>query len=103
MVSGANPATTIMAESRIRVSQIGEHLPFKPSPATRWRWALRGIRGVRLETLKIGRVRYTSVEALHRFIAAVTESSQQSLHGREAESETRPESTERRLKASGLR
>lgn len=38
--------------------------------ATLHRWALRGCRGRRLETLLIGRQRMTSREALHRFFEA---------------------------------
>ena len=37
--------------------------------ATLHRWASRGgVRGVRLETVRIGGIRYTSAEALERFI-----------------------------------
>jgi len=50
-----------------------------PSPSgcgvnvsTVWRWAKRGVRGIRLETIMIGGIRYTSVEALQRFFAATT-------------------------------
>ena len=37
--------------------------------STLHRWRLRGIRGVRLETILIGGKRFTSVEAIDRFIA----------------------------------
>ena len=40
------------------------------SLATLHRWRLNGVRGVRLETLLIGGLRYTSREAIDRFIAA---------------------------------
>ena len=40
------------------------------SLATLHRWRLNGVRGVRLETLLIGGLRYTSREAIERFIAA---------------------------------
>lgn len=40
--------------------------------STVWRWALRGVRGIRLETVLIGGIRYTSREALERFIARTT-------------------------------
>lgn len=40
------------------------------SLATLHRWRLNGIRGVRLETILIGGMRYTSREAIARFIAA---------------------------------
>ena len=39
---------------------------------TVWRWAMRGCRGVRLETTLIGGIRYTSREALAQFFADTT-------------------------------
>ena len=41
------------------------------SVSTLWRWAFRGLRGVRLETTLIGGVRVTSAEALRQFFAAL--------------------------------
>lgn len=41
-----------------------------PSQATLHRWRLKGVRGVRLETILIGGLRYTSKEAISRFIAS---------------------------------
>jgi len=43
--------------------------------ATIWRWVLRGVRGVRLESILIGGTRYTSRQALARFIAATNAAS----------------------------
>jgi hypothetical protein len=40
---------------------------------TVWRWALKGLRGIKLETLKIGGIRVTSEAALRRFFAAVND------------------------------
>lgn len=40
------------------------------SLATLHRWRLHGVRGIRLETALIGGSRYTSAEAISRFIAA---------------------------------
>jgi hypothetical protein len=37
-----------------------------------YRWASRGIRGVRLEWVQVGGIRYTSREALDRFVAALS-------------------------------
>jgi hypothetical protein len=63
-------ASTILAETRLSLAaaarQIGVHV------ATVHRWRLRGVRGVRLETIAIGGLRYTSREALERFITATT-------------------------------
>ena len=41
------------------------------SPATLWRWAAHGLRGVKLETVRVGGTTCTSVEALRRFFAAL--------------------------------
>lgn len=43
------------------------------SLATLHRWRLHGVRGVRLETILVGGLRYTSREAIERFIAAQNE------------------------------
>lgn len=40
--------------------------------STTFRWAQRGLRGVRLETIRIGGALYTSDEALQRFAEQLT-------------------------------
>ena len=47
--------------------------PAHPSLATIWRWSLKGLRGVRLETIKVGGRRYTTLEAIDRFSARLTD------------------------------
>lgn len=47
-------------------------LPDSPHVGTLHRWSRQGVRGRRLESIVIGGRRYTSVEALQRFVAAVT-------------------------------
>ena len=49
-----------------------QHLGRRIHPSTLHRWRLRGVRGIRLETVLIGGTRYTSTEALSRFFAATT-------------------------------
>jgi hypothetical protein len=39
--------------------------------STIWRWMLKGQRGQRLESLVVGGQRYTSKEAVRRFVAAL--------------------------------
>jgi hypothetical protein len=39
------------------------------NPATIWRWASHGVRGVKLETIQIGGTSCTSLDALRRFFA----------------------------------
>ena len=44
----------------------------RPDYATWWRWSSRGYRGIKLETVRVGKRRLTSVEAMQRFVAAIT-------------------------------
>jgi hypothetical protein len=66
---------SILDEEVIRISEVPD-LPFmrgrgnKVSLATLWRWVNNGLKGVRLETVKIGGTRCTSVQAVQRFIRA---------------------------------
>ena len=41
------------------------------SPATLWRWSARGLRGVRLQIVRLGGTACTSPGALREFFAAV--------------------------------
>lgn len=45
--------------------------PGRPHYCTKVRWATRGVRGVRLETVLLGGVRHTSAEAIQRFHAKI--------------------------------
>lgn len=49
---------------------IGSRTGRRPNISTLHRWALRGCRGVRLETQAVGHVRYTSEAAILRFLNA---------------------------------
>jgi len=40
--------------------------------STIWRWCIKGCKGVRLESVVCGSIRFSSREALHRFFAATT-------------------------------
>ncbi len=67
----------LAGETLVPLIRAGEHMPPSPSgrpksQATLWRWARDGYRGVVLETLKVGSGTYTSVEAIRRFMVAVT-------------------------------
>ena len=59
---------TIIAFSDARTAVPG--IDRRLSLATLHRWRLNGVRGVKLETVLIGGMRYTSREAIARFIAA---------------------------------
>jgi hypothetical protein len=64
-------------------------------PATIWRWSTKGVRGIRLETRKLGGRSLTSKEALERFTTALAEAGPIT---RENHTSPRPRSPERRLK-----
>ena len=65
----------IETETPIPLAQVA-HLPCIPRrrgktgrlhPSTVWRWALKGVRGVRLEVVRVGGTLCTSAQALQRF------------------------------------
>ena len=45
----------------------------RPSHATWWRWWKFGLDGIRLETLVVGRSRFTTAAAIQRFAASMTD------------------------------
>jgi len=49
---------------------LGKRTGRRPNISTMHRWALHGCRGVILETLNVGYVRYTSEAAIRRFLNA---------------------------------
>ena len=66
----------ILSETLLTLSAAAKQMPSQTgrgvNTSTVWRWAMRGIRGVFLETVLIGGVRFTSLEALKRFHRANT-------------------------------
>lgn len=75
-----------------------------PAIATRWRWCLRGLRGgVKLETILIGNRRYTSKEAVTRFVQALnTPKDNPSKVVTQSQRERQTETSRRKLKAAGV-
>ena len=74
-----------LSEECLTLSQAAKRLPHlrgdRPvAPSTVWRWAQSGVRGVKLETVRIGNTMCTSVEALSRFLAAINDQPVQSVH-----------------------
>jgi hypothetical protein len=65
-----------LVDECLSLSQAARRLPRlragRPvAPSTLWRWATAGVRGVKLEVVRIGTTVCTSVPALQRFIAAI--------------------------------
>jgi len=59
-------------ETVLSLNQAAKAAPGRPHLATIWRWAQRGVKGVKLETIVVGGRRFTSSEAIERFIARTT-------------------------------
>lgn len=60
----------LFSESRISLTEAAQFLGVNVS--TCWRWALKGVRNIRLETCSVGGKRQTSLEAIERFVEATS-------------------------------
>lgn len=62
----------VSVERPITFNEAARYLPEdrRPNFSTWWRWSTAGVRGVRLETILIGGRRYTTAQAVERFIAS---------------------------------
>lgn len=65
-------AIQIDKEHLLTLSEACGRIPKKPHISSLHRWRLKGVRGIKLETCLIGGVRYTSTEAMQRFVEATT-------------------------------
>lgn len=65
-----NAKPNVRLEEAISMRQAAELIPSLPCQPTMSRWSIYGIRGVVLETYKIGGKRYTSAPAVQRFLDA---------------------------------
>ena len=66
----------IETERMVPLAQSPKHIPGRPNASTPYRWATVGVRGgIRLETVVVGGKRFTSIEAIQRFIRATTANS----------------------------
>ena len=57
----------LTTETVFPVSEAPNHIPGHPSQASVWRWVLKGVGGIKLESILIGGKRFTSEEAIQRF------------------------------------
>ena len=64
----------IQNEEVLSIAEAAKLLPGRPNVRTVWRWLDRGCRGCRLESVLVGGRRYTSVEAVFRFLEAINSS-----------------------------
>lgn len=99
-------------EDLLTLSQAAEMLPRgrdgkKRHLSTLWRWITYGVRGQKLESILIGNVRYTSREAIDRFIARLNavrpaDSTPPASARKLAEHEDRSAAFRRQLHAAGI-
>ncbi len=64
----------LLAESRLSLAELARREGV--SVSTAWRWTLRGVRGITLESFSIGAKRVTTDEAFCRFVSATTAAAQ---------------------------
>lgn len=62
---------SVALQDAVSLARAAELLPSKPHVATVWRWATRGVKGVRLQTWTVGGRRFTTIPALEQFLRAL--------------------------------
>lgn len=66
-----NPA--LASENLVPINSAGKMFPYPVGRTALERWMRHGVRGVRLESILIGNRRFTSKEAIERFIQKTNE------------------------------
>lgn len=94
----------VINDDLIQLSEAARlYLPNPTNPATLWRWHKRGVlvgdRRIRLETVRVGRIRYTTETAFRRFVARTNEAEQPA--GPAADPD-RHDRTDAKLRAAGV-
>lgn len=56
---------SLLEEHRLSLNELAQNQ--RVNASTAWRWALKGVGGVRLETFQLGGRRFTTTEAWHRW------------------------------------
>jgi HEAT repeat protein len=91
--------TMLFDEELLTLSQAAKALPAvggsRPHTSTLWRWSRKGVKGVRLETRRLGGRIFTSREALERFATALADASPSR---RESSTTARPRTPKRRAR-----
>lgn len=94
---------TILNEERWSLGRVARELGIDPASA--WRWSVTGCRGVVLETIVVGARRFSSREAVERFVEATTRAANERIGLETDEPESRREAAERadrELSAAGF-
>ncbi|MBA4105996.1 MAG: hypothetical protein C0485_09575 [Pirellula sp.] len=93
----------LLSERRLTLGELAKQQGV--SVSTVWRWTMRGVRHVRLESLSIGGRRHTTAEAFERFV--ITSQKERApgpvvRTGHGAESERDHDEAERFLTSEGI-
>lgn len=89
----------IQNETVVTFTDVTKNLKTRPHLSQVYRWAERGIGGVKLEYIQMGGKRCTSTEALQRFFAALTDKSAKRTKSPSSHS---ADSAKRELVAAGI-
>ena len=73
--------TDASASQYISLAQAAQQIPGRPSIQSVNRWSLRGVRGVRLRTIRAGGGVYTPAESVAEFLRELNESADERLAG----------------------
>lgn len=98
----ATPTINLETDDLIPVGVIAQQrLGKRPSPATQWRWHLKGVNGAKLEVVKSGGCWMTTRAAFAEFLRQQTANCQAAPLGTDAPAE-RSAATTKKLAAAGL-
>ena len=98
----ATPTINLDTDDLIPVGQLAEQrLGKRPSPATLWRWKLKGVNGAKLAVVKSGGCWMTTRAAFAEFLRQQTANCSPSASANDAPAERSP-ATQKKLAAAGL-
>ena len=63
----------VLSEDMVTLTEATKIIPGRPCSSSIWRWYQHGCRGIKLETAIVGGRRFTSREAIERFVRRTTE------------------------------
>ena len=96
----------LVVETVFALSELPQHVPARRGRrihiSTGFRWASRGLRGIRLETVQCGGAKCTSVEALSRFFQRLTNPAADAETRTSAQRERAARKAEAELDAVGI-
>ena len=96
-------AIDIETEEMVPITRSPMHIPGRPHISTVVRWCTRGVRGLVLESVIVGGRRFTSVEALSRFVAHLSSPGVATSSRVTQQQRAEMEAVERRLDGHGIK